>query len=89
MVEIEGYEKLFTACNNPVREGMVIHTNSRKVWKVRRNNLQLLLSQHDVNCALCVRNGNCSLQTLASEMISGWCPLTSRFPSRRAAENSP
>ena len=39
MVEIEGYEKLFTACNNPVREGMVIHTNSRKVWKVRRNNL--------------------------------------------------
>ena len=52
MVEIEGYEKLFTACNNPVKEGMVVHTNSRKVWNVRRNNVQLLLSQHDVNCAL-------------------------------------
>ena len=89
MVEIEGYEKLFTACNNPVREGMVIHTNSRKVWKVRRNNLQLLLSQHDVNCALCVRNGNCSLQTLASEMDSPRVPFDKQMPFQKGSRKVP
>ena len=30
VVEVEGYERLFTACNNPVADGMVIHTNSKK-----------------------------------------------------------
>lgn len=30
VVEVEGHERLFTACNNPVEEGMVIHTNSKK-----------------------------------------------------------
>ena len=89
MVEIEGYEKLFTACNNPVREGMVIHTNSRKVWKVRRNNLQLLLSQHDVNCALCVRNGNCSLQTLASEMDIRMVPFDKQIPFQKGSRKFP
>ena len=89
MVEIEGYEKLFTACNNPVREGMVIHTNIRKVWKVRRNNLQLLLSQHDVNCALCVRNGNCSLQTLASEMDIRMVPFDKQIPFQKGSRKFP
>ena len=89
MVEIEGYEKLFTACNNPVREGMVIRTNSRKVWKVRRNNLQLLLSQHDVNCALCVRNGNCSLQTLASEMDIRMVPFDKQIPFQKGSRKFP
>ena len=89
MVEIERYEKLFTACNNPVREGMVIHTNSRKVWKVRRNNLQLLLSQHDVNCALCVRNGNCSLQTLASEMDIRMVPFDKQIPFQKGSRKFP
>lgn len=31
VVEVEGYNKLFTACNNTVDDGMVIHTNSKKV----------------------------------------------------------
>ena len=89
MVEIEGYEKLFTACNNPVREGMVIRTNSRKVWKVRRNNLQRLLSHHDVTCALCVRNGNCSLQTLASEMDIRMVPFDKQIPFQKGSRKFP
>ena len=89
MVEIEGYEKLFTACNNPVKEGMVVHTNSRKVWSVRRNNVQLLLSQHDVNCALCVRNGNCSLQTLASDMNIRAVPFEKQIPFQKGSRKFP
>ena len=43
VVEVEGYNKLFTACNNTVDEGMVIHTNSAKAWKARRTNVELIL----------------------------------------------
>ena len=54
---------LLTSCNNTVTEGMVIHTNSPRVRQARRTNVQLILSQHDCRCAVCVRSGNCSLAT--------------------------
>ena len=68
VVEVEGYNKLFTACNNTVDEGMVIHTNSKKARKSRRSNVELILSQHDSNCATCVRSGNCSLQSISNDL---------------------
>ena len=67
MVEVEGIDRLVTACNNTVQEGMVVHTNSPKVRAARRTNLRLILSQHDCQCAFCVRNGNCALQKMAME----------------------
>ncbi len=67
MVEIEGQEPLVAACDNEVREGMIVYTNSQKVRMTRRVNLQLLLSQHDVNCVKCTRSGNCKLQKLAND----------------------
>ena len=84
LVEVDGHERLLTSCNNTVTEGMVIHTNSPRVRQARRTNVQLILSQHDCRCAVCVRSGNCSLQQLANDMgcignpygekpeISGW-----------------
>ena len=65
VVEIEGTDKLRAACNNPVEEGMVVYTDSPKVRKARKTNLQLILSQHDSKCTSCYRNGNCTLQSLA------------------------
>lgn len=67
-VEIEGISRLVTACNNQVEEGMVIHTNTPKVRLVRRSNIELILSQHDCECAVCVRSGNCSLQRIANDL---------------------
>ena len=68
VVELQGKEKLVTACNSPVEEGMVIYTNSPKVRRVRRSNVELILSQHDCHCATCVRSGNCSLQKLSNDL---------------------
>lgn len=68
VVEVEGLERLVTACNNTVEEGMVIHTDSPRARQARRLNVKLLLSQHDSNCTLCSRSGNCSLQTLANDL---------------------
>lgn len=67
MVEVEGQDTLVAACDNEVHEGMVIHTNSQKVRMTRRVNLQLLLSQHEVNCVKCTRSGNCKLQKLSND----------------------
>lgn len=66
-VEVEGEEKLASACNNVVREGMKILTNSPRVRRAVRTNLELILSQHNCKCALCVRSGNCQLQQLAND----------------------
>jgi len=67
-VEIEGEGKLVPSCNNVVREGMVIHTNSPRVREARRTNVELILSQHDSTCATCVRSGTCRLQKVATDL---------------------
>ncbi len=67
-VEVEGEGKLVPSCNNVVREGMVIHTNSPRVREARRTNVELILSQHDSKCATCVRSGSCRLQKVATDL---------------------
>ena len=68
VVELEGMDKLITACNTPAEEGMVLYTNSPKVRATRKTNVQLILSDHDEKCATCVRSGNCTLQSLANDL---------------------
>ena len=68
VVELKGKDKLITACNNKVEEGMEIYTNSPKVREIRKMNVQLILSQHDGHCATCVRSGNCSLQSISNNL---------------------
>lgn len=68
VVEVQGKSKLITSCNSPVEEGMVIYTNSPKVRRVRRTNVELILSQHDCHCATCVRSSNCNLQKLSNDL---------------------
>lgn len=68
VVELEGKEKLITSCNNMAKEGMVIKTNSPKVRKDRRMTVEMILSQHDCECAICARSGNCSLQKVANDL---------------------
>ena len=68
VVEIEGMEKLVTACNTPAEDGMVIYTNSPKVRAIRKINVQLILSDHSGKCSTCVRSGNCQLQSLANDL---------------------
>lgn len=68
MVEVEGTNRLVPACNTAVLEGMSIQTNSPRVRQARKTNLRLILSQHNSNCTVCIRSGNCELQRLASDL---------------------
>ena len=68
VVEVEGVKRLVAACNNNVVDGLVIHTNSPRVREARKVNVELILSQHNCNCAHCVRCGNCQLQNVAKDL---------------------
>lgn len=68
VVELAGKERLITSCNNVVKEGMVIYTNSPKVRRHRRTNVELILSQHNCECVTCPRSRNCMLQTVANDL---------------------
>ncbi len=71
VVEQEKVRNLPAACATPVSEGMVIHTNSMKVRMARKHIVELLLSEHNADCTKCYKNGNCELQGLASQMLTG------------------
>ncbi len=67
LVEVEKARALAAACVMPVNEGMVVHTNSKKVRDTRKATLEMILSDHNRDCLSCIRNQNCELQTLAEE----------------------
>jgi iron-only hydrogenase group A len=68
VVEVEGRERLVTACSQPVEEWMTIKTHSPRVIRARKTIVELLLSKHPDDCLYCDRNLNCELQKLAEEL---------------------
>ena len=89
VVEMQGKTKLITSCNNPVEEGMTLYTNSPKVRRVRRTNVELILSQHDCTCAMCVRSGNCNLQKIANDLGIIEIPYKKEVPTTPWNHNYP
>jgi len=67
MVEVEG-QGLVAACSTPPADGMKIYTNTLKTRRLRRMVLELLLANHDRDCASCQRSGSCKLQELARQL---------------------
>jgi len=67
LVEVEKQRVLQPACTFPVSEGMVVHTHSPSVMEARRFVLELLLSDHPLDCMTCESGGSCELQDLAYE----------------------
>ncbi len=74
--KIEFGENLETACTLPVSEGMVIRGMTEKVEKGRENILEFFLTSHPLDCPICDKGGECSLQELSLHHGLG----TSRFP---------
>jgi predicted molibdopterin-dependent oxidoreductase YjgC len=68
MVAVEGMKGVVPACATPVRESMVIKTDTPEVLAARRMAVELLLSTHPVDCADCDSNGKCQLQSLAVDL---------------------
>jgi formate dehydrogenase major subunit len=65
LVEIEGVKGTPASCTTPVREGMKVHTQSRRLEKLRRGVMELYISDHPLDCLTCSANGDCELQDMA------------------------
>lgn len=68
VVEVEGHDRLVTACSQPVGEWMKIKTHSPRVINARKTIVELLLSNHPDDCLYCDLNLKCELQRLAEEL---------------------
>lgn len=81
LVEIKGNNKLLPACLTTVFEGMEVTTDSERLRKHRRTILELLFTERNHVCSVCVSNGHCELQTLAQEQGLTHVRLPYRNPS--------
>jgi NADH-quinone oxidoreductase subunit G len=75
LVEIEGIPKLQTACSTPVKDGMVVHTQTDRVQEAQQAVVEFLLINHPLDCPVCDKGGECPLQDISF----GWGNGISRF----------
>src|SRR5689334_8445202 len=68
LVEIEGRRGFPASCTTPVADGMKVRTESPKLTQLRRNVMELYVSDHPLDCATCPANGHCELQTMAERL---------------------
>ena len=67
VVDIEGITHPMAACTTPVREGIRVTTASDRLFRIRRDSLQLILVNHPLECPICDKAGECLLQDLVYE----------------------
>jgi NADH-quinone oxidoreductase subunit G len=75
LVEIEGIPKLQTSCSTPVKDGMVVHTQTDRVHHAQNAIVEFLLVNHPLDCPVCDKGGECPLQ----DITFGWGLGRSRF----------
>ncbi len=96
-VEVEGVDRTMTACNTPVKDGIVVTTQSENLSVIRKQIVELLLVNHPLDCPVCDAGGECDLQNICYEhevdkqpfeaenvnpgTIDEW-PLIQQVPSR-------
>jgi formate dehydrogenase major subunit len=65
LVEVEGRNGTPSSCTTPATDGMVVHTQTEKLKKLRRGVMELYISDHPLDCLTCAANGDCELQDMA------------------------
>lgn len=68
IVEVSGTDRLLPACTTPVQDGMSVTTTSPKLTHYRQIAVELLLVERNHVCAVCVSNGHCELQAMATSL---------------------
>ena len=64
----DGPRRVVASCHTPLTAGMHIFTESQKVRKLRKNIVELVLTDHPLDCLTCEVSGNCELQTVAAKV---------------------
>ena len=65
LVEIDGRKGTPASCTTPVEQGMIVHTQTPMLQKLRKGVMELYISDHPLDCLTCAANGDCELQDQA------------------------
>ncbi|NBU84844.1 MAG: formate dehydrogenase subunit alpha [Sphingomonadaceae bacterium] len=65
LVEIDGRRGTPASCTTPVEPGMIVHTQTPHLQKLRKGVMELYISDHPLDCLTCAANGDCELQDQA------------------------
>src|SRR3954454_695718 len=65
LVEIDGRKGTPASCTTPAENGMIVHTQTDRLARLRRGVMELYISDHPLDCLTCAANGDCELQTQA------------------------
>ena len=68
IVEVSGVNRLLPSCTTPIQDGMSVTTTSPKLNRYRRIAIELLLTERNHYCSVCVSNGYCELQSMAQRL---------------------
>jgi bidirectional [NiFe] hydrogenase diaphorase subunit len=82
LVEVKGSNKLLASCVTAVEEGMEVTTNSDRLQNYRRMITEMLFTEGNHICSVCVSNGNCELQTMAQQLGVTHMHLPYRNPKK-------
>jgi formate dehydrogenase major subunit len=63
-----GNAKAMASCHTPVMEGSYIYPTSERIQKLRKNIIELVLTDHPLDCLTCEVNNNCELQSVAAQV---------------------
>jgi formate dehydrogenase major subunit len=66
LVEVDGMRGTPASCTTPAAEGMVVHTQTQRLQKLRKGVMELYISDHPLDCLTCSDNGDCELQDNAA-----------------------
>ena len=89
IVEVKGREGIYTACNTPATNGMVVDTNTPELRKLRQENLARILTNHPHTCLTCAQKEGCSLTQCSSDVPEKerCCPKFNNCELRKLAEH--
>lgn len=68
LVEVKGARNYVTACNYKIYEGMEVFTNTLEIIEARKKSVELIISNHSMECLNCSANHNCELQSLTKKL---------------------
>jgi formate dehydrogenase major subunit len=67
-IEENGKARTLASCHTPIAEGQYIYPDSKSIQSLRKNIIELVLTDHPLDCLTCEVNGNCELQTVAAQV---------------------
>jgi formate dehydrogenase major subunit len=78
LVEVDGMRGTPASCTTPVAEGMIVHTQTERLARLRKGVMELYISDHPLDCLTCSANNDCELQDTAAKWACAMSAMAMR-----------